>query len=74
MSTEKVTAKTESDVAIDINSDQASDSNKKKKKKPTASVKDYLRVFTFADRWDWTLNTIAAVTATASGALLALYV
>lgn len=61
---------TEKDVAIDIDSGKISDS----KKKPTASVKDYLRIFTFADRWDWALNTIAAVTAIASGALLALYV
>lgn len=36
------------------------------------SFKDYIRIFGFADRYDWTLNVVALITSIAAGATLPL--
>lgn len=43
-----------------------------KEQKDNVGFKDYLRIFTYSDRWDWLLNATGALAAIASGASLAL--
>lgn len=43
-------------------------------KEAGAGIKDYLRILTYSDKWDWAFNGVGAVAAMASGASLALYV
>jgi len=43
-------------------------------KEAAAGIKDYLRILTYSDKWDWAFNGVGAVAAMASGASLALYV
>lgn len=43
-------------------------------KEAGAGIKDYLRILTYSDQWDWTFNGGGAIAAVASGAALALYV
>ena len=40
--------------------------------KESVGAKDYARIFSYADRWDWTLNGVGAIAAIASGTSLAL--
>lgn len=37
-----------------------------------AGFKDYLRIFSYSDKWDWIFNSLGALAAIASGASLAL--
>ncbi|KAK5208744.1 hypothetical protein LTR41_005973 [Exophiala xenobiotica] len=41
-------------------------------KEPEGSIKDYLRIFRYADKYDWILNSVAISCAIASGAALPL--
>lgn len=41
-------------------------------KESSAGIKDYFRVLTYSDKWDWALNGVGAIAAGASGASLAL--
>ncbi|ETI26259.1 hypothetical protein G647_03036 [Cladophialophora carrionii CBS 160.54] len=46
--------------------------DKTEKKKGEGSIKDYFRVFQYADKYDWALNAVACSAAIASGAALPL--
>lgn len=41
-------------------------------KPPTGTFGDYLRIFRYADKYDWALNTIALITSVGSGVTLPL--
>ncbi|OAL27658.1 hypothetical protein AYO20_09731 [Fonsecaea nubica] len=43
-----------------------------KEKQPEGSIKDYFRIFQYADGYDWVLNAIALINSIASGATLPL--
>lgn len=65
---EKAVQQDEKSDVIDINDD----TKKETPKESSAGIKDYLRVLTYSDKWDWTLNGVGAIAAGASGASLAL--
>ncbi|KIW65217.1 hypothetical protein PV04_07495 [Phialophora macrospora] len=46
--------------------------DKAEQKKDEGSIKDYFRVFKYADKYDWALNAVACSSAIASGAALPL--
>lgn len=65
---EKDTQLDEKSSIIDVDND----SKKETSDESNAGFKDYIRIFTYSDKWDWTLNGVGAVAAAASGASLAL--
>lgn len=68
MAKEKPSSENDDPVAIDI--DDASKDDQKKEE--SAGMKDYLRIFSYSDRWDWLLNGLGALAAIAAGSSLAL--
>ncbi|KIW87663.1 uncharacterized protein Z519_11637 [Cladophialophora bantiana CBS 173.52] len=50
--------------------DRAAPTSHQADKQPEGGIKDYVRIFQYADRYDWILNAIACVCAIASGAAL----
>lgn len=69
---DKKEASEESEKSTIINVDDAS--KKDEPRDQDTGFKDYLRIFTYSDKWDWTFNIVGAVAAIASGTSLALYV
>lgn len=65
----------EKDTQLDEKSSIVDVDNEPKKEtseESNAGFKDYVRIFRYSDKWDWTLNGVGAVAAAASGASLAL--
>lgn len=69
MSEEKAISQNEKSEIVDIDD---TETKKEKAKESSAGVKDYARIFTYSDKWDWLLNGAGAIAAAASGASLAL--
>lgn len=61
-----------SDKVIDEKADAEPKVTAENEKEKEGSFRDYIRVFSYADRLDWTLNIIAAVCSIAAGATLPL--
>lgn len=59
---------------MDDEKSQTTDSGHEVEKevKDNVGFKDYIRIFTYSDRWDWIFNAVGALAAIASGASLAL--
>ncbi|KAL8746933.1 MAG: hypothetical protein Q9184_007680, partial [Pyrenodesmia sp. 2 TL-2023] len=53
-------------------SSEAEDVVPQEEKQPEGSFKDYLRIFSYADNYDWCLNAVALVASIAAGATLPL--
>lgn len=48
------------------------DGKKEKSKEDAAGMKEYARILSYSDKWDWIFNGVGAIAAIASGASLAL--
>jgi len=68
MEDKKSSQEDEKPEVIEVKANQQSEDSKE----AGSGSKDYFRILTYADKWDWTFNGVGALAAMASGASLAL--